>query len=245
MMMSHPVIAPPAVPVALREVRKVYRRGESAVRALDGVSVGFARHSFTAVMGPSGSGKSTLLHCAAGLERPTSGSVWLAGQDLGRLPERKLTRLRRSRAGFVFQAFNLVPALTVRENVLLPLRPGPADRWWCRRGLPPHDRIRRRLDRGRRRPASVIEGADKAGRAWREAGRAGRPRLAALAYVSLGDDAETHARHYLRHYYSFHRRLRRAHRRWCPHLAAEGSRHGDRRARCPGSSTTATSRSSS
>jgi putative ABC transport system ATP-binding protein len=122
MMMSHPVIVPPPVPVALREVSKVYRRGESAVCALDGVSAEFARYSFTAVMGPSGSGKSTLLHCAAGLERPTSGSVWLAGQDLGRLPERKLTRLRRSRVGFVFQAFNLVPALTVRENVLLPLR---------------------------------------------------------------------------------------------------------------------------
>lgn len=83
------------------------------------------------------------------------------------------------------------------------LRPGPGDRRWCRRGLPPHDRIRRRLDRGRRRPASVIEGADKAGRAWREAGRAGRSRLAALAYVSLGDNAETHAQHYLRDYYSF------------------------------------------
>ena len=100
----------PAVPVALREVRKLYRYGQNAVRALDGMSVEFARRSFTAVMGPSGSGKSTLLRCVAGLERPTSGTVWLAGQDLGRLSEKWLTRLRRSRVGFVFQAFNLVPA---------------------------------------------------------------------------------------------------------------------------------------
>ena len=107
---------PSAVPVALREVGKLYRRGGTVVRALDGVSAEFGRHSFTAVMGPSGSGKSTLLHCAAGLERPTSGSVWLAGQDLGRLSEKRLTRLRRSSVGFVFQAFNLVPALTVRET---------------------------------------------------------------------------------------------------------------------------------
>ena len=122
----------PAVPVALREVRKLYRHGGSAVRALDGVSVEFGRHSFTAVMGPSGSGKSTLLHCAAGLERPTSGTVWLAGHDLGRLSEKRLTKLRRSSVGFVFQAFNLVPALTVRENVVLPLRLARArwDRQW-------------------------------------------------------------------------------------------------------------------
>ena len=112
----------PAVPVALREVSKLYRHGPGAVRALDRVSAEFARHSVTAVMGPSGSGKSTLLHCAAGLERPTSGTVWLAGQDLGQLSEKRLTRLRRSSVGFVFQAFNLVPALTVRENVVLPLR---------------------------------------------------------------------------------------------------------------------------
>ena len=99
--MSHSLIAPPAVPVALREVTKLYRRGRSTVRALDGVSAEFTRHSFTAVMGQSGSGKSTLLHCAAGLERPTSGTIRLAGQDLGRLPEKRLTRLRRSSVGFV------------------------------------------------------------------------------------------------------------------------------------------------
>ncbi len=157
--MSHPLIAPPAVPVALRQVRKVYRHGQSAVRALDGVSVEFARHSFTAVMGPSGSGKSTLLHCAAGLERPTSGSVWLAGQDLARLSEKRLTKLRRSSVGFVFQAFNLVQALTVHENVLLPLRLAHArwDKQW------PEEVIRRvgPADRVRHRPAELSGGQEQ------------------------------------------------------------------------------------
>jgi len=81
--------------------------------ALNAVSIDFLRGSFTAVMGPSGSGKSTLLHCAAGLDRPTTGAVWLAGRDLARLSETDLTKLRRSRVGFIFQAFNLVSALTV------------------------------------------------------------------------------------------------------------------------------------
>jgi putative ABC transport system ATP-binding protein len=108
--------------VALRGVRKVYGRGGSAVRALDGVDLDLHGGTFTAVMGPSGSGKSTLLHCAAGLDRPTEGSVTLAGRDLARLSETGLTKLRRSRIGFVFQAFNLVSALTVRENILLPSR---------------------------------------------------------------------------------------------------------------------------
>lgn len=150
---------PPAVPVALREVRKVYRHGQDAVRALDGVSAEFARHSFTAVMGPSGSGKSTLLQCAAGLERPTSGTVWLAGQDLGRLSEKRLTRLRRSRVGFVFQAFNLVTALTVRENILLPLRLAHArwDQEW------PDEVIRRvgLADRVHHRPAELSGGQEQ------------------------------------------------------------------------------------
>ena len=149
----------PAVPVALREVRKLYRHGQNAVRALDGVSAEFARHSFTAVMGPSGSGKSTLLHCAAGLERPTSGAVWLAGCDLGRLSEKRLTRLRRSQVGFVFQAFNLVPALTVRENILLPLRLAHArwDKQW------PDEIIRRvgLADRVRHRPAELSGGQEQ------------------------------------------------------------------------------------
>ena len=149
----------PAVPVALREVSKLYRHGQNAVRALDGVSAEFARHSFTAVMGPSGSGKSTLLHCAAGLERPTSGTVRLAGQDLARLSEKRLTRLRRSSVGFVFQAFNLVPALTVRENVVLPLRLAHArwDKQW------PEEVIRRvgLADRVRHRPAELSGGQEQ------------------------------------------------------------------------------------
>jgi putative ABC transport system ATP-binding protein len=108
--------------VQLRDVRRTYGGKRNSVTALDGVSVGFARASFTAVMGPSGSGKSTFLHCAAGLDRPTSGSVLLEDQDLGELSEVKLTKLRRERVGFVFQAFNLLPALTVQDNVTLPLR---------------------------------------------------------------------------------------------------------------------------
>jgi putative ABC transport system ATP-binding protein len=111
-----------AAPVALHEVSKRHRHGQSAVLGLDNVSVEFTRQSFTAVMGPSGSGKSTLLHCAAGLERPTSGRVWLAGPDLSLLSEKRLTRLRRSGVGFVSRAFNLAPALTVGENIPLPLR---------------------------------------------------------------------------------------------------------------------------
>src|SRR5436190_14404603 len=108
--------------IALHDVRKVYGRGESAVIALDGVSQTFERGSFTAIMGPSGSGKSTFLHLAAGLDRPTSGTVMLGDVDLARLNERRLTILRRKQIGFVFQAFNLMPSLTVAQNIGLPLR---------------------------------------------------------------------------------------------------------------------------
>jgi putative ABC transport system ATP-binding protein len=108
--------------VALRDVRKVYGRGEGTVVALDGVSVGLARGSFTALMGPSGSGKSTFLNVAAGLDRPTSGTIALADTELAGLSERRLTILRRERIGFVFQAFNLLPSLTVAQNIGLPLR---------------------------------------------------------------------------------------------------------------------------
>jgi putative ABC transport system ATP-binding protein len=108
--------------VALRDVRKVYGRGEGEVIALDGVSVGLAAGSFTAIMGPSGSGKSTFLNVAAGLDRPTAGTVAIGDTDLGRLSERRLTILRRERVGFVFQAFNLLPSLTVAQNIALPLR---------------------------------------------------------------------------------------------------------------------------
>ena len=101
---------------------KVYGSGETAVRALDGVSISFPAGGFTAIMGPSGSGKSTLLHCLAGLDRATSGRVVIGGQDITGLKEAALTRLRRDRLGFIFQAFNLIPTLTARENIELPLR---------------------------------------------------------------------------------------------------------------------------
>jgi putative ABC transport system ATP-binding protein len=118
--------------VALRDVRMTYRTGARQVLALDDVTVRFAAGTFSAVMGPSGSGKSTLLHCAAGLERPTAGSVTIADVTLGELTETALTRLRRDRIGFVFQAFNLVSSLTAAQNVALPLRlagrrPAPAE----------------------------------------------------------------------------------------------------------------------
>ena len=108
--------------VALRGVRKVHGSGDGAVVALDGIDVELPRGSFTAIMGPSGSGKSTFLHVAAGLDRPTSGAVTLGDADLTRLSERRLTILRRKRIGFVFQAFNLMPSLTVAQNIGLPIR---------------------------------------------------------------------------------------------------------------------------
>ncbi|MFF9011896.1 ABC transporter ATP-binding protein [Streptomyces sp. NPDC014870] len=100
---------------------KVYGGGDTEVRALDGVSVDFPAGSFTAIMGPSGSGKSTLMHCAAGLDTLTSGSAIIGDTDLSTLDDRRLTLLRRERIGFVFQAYNLLPTLTVAENITLPL----------------------------------------------------------------------------------------------------------------------------
>ncbi|PKQ23286.1 MAG: peptide ABC transporter ATP-binding protein [Actinobacteria bacterium HGW-Actinobacteria-5] len=100
---------------------KTYGTGEAQVHALAGVSIGFGRGSFTAVMGPSGSGKSTLMHCLAGLDRPTSGEVVLGGQVISQLSDRELTAVRRDRVGFVFQAFNLLPTLTAEQNIVLPL----------------------------------------------------------------------------------------------------------------------------
>lgn len=108
--------------IRLRSVSRRYGTGGSAVTALDQVSLAFPRGTFTAVMGPSGSGKSTLLQCAAGLDRPTSGSVTIGDTELTGLSETGLTLLRRERVGFVFQAFNLLPSLTAEQNVALPLR---------------------------------------------------------------------------------------------------------------------------
>jgi putative ABC transport system ATP-binding protein len=114
--------APPSLAVARAvDATKVYGRGDTEVRALDGVSVDFLPGQFTAIMGPSGSGKSTLMHCLAGLDTLTSGSVVIGDVDLGQLSEKHLTLLRRDRIGFVFQAYNLVPTLTATENITLPL----------------------------------------------------------------------------------------------------------------------------
>jgi putative ABC transport system ATP-binding protein len=105
--------------VRVEELHKTY---EGGVTALDGITAGFAAGTFTAVMGPSGSGKSTLLHCAAGLDRPTAGRVFLAGSELTATGDTAMTKFRRRRAGFVFQDYNLLPSLTVEQNVVLPLR---------------------------------------------------------------------------------------------------------------------------
>jgi putative ABC transport system ATP-binding protein len=109
------------VAAQVRGLTKVYGSGQAEVRALDGVSLDFYERQFTAVMGPSGSGKSTLMHCCAALDRATDGTVVVGGTDLATLKDKQLTRLRRDRIGFVFQSFNLVPTLTARENILLPM----------------------------------------------------------------------------------------------------------------------------
>jgi putative ABC transport system ATP-binding protein len=111
-----------AIAAHTSQATKVYGTGEAEVRALDAVTVEFATSRFTAIMGPSGSGKSTLLHALGGLDRLTSGSVWIGDVDITTLKERKLTKLRRDRIGFIFQAFNLLPTLTAAENIVLPMR---------------------------------------------------------------------------------------------------------------------------
>ena len=117
------------------ELSKSYGDGAGKVVALDGVSIGIRQGEFTAIMGPSGSGKSTLMHIMAGLDSPTSGSVWLGDTDVTSLGDTQLTILRRRRVGFVFQSFNLVPTLDVRGNILLPFeldgrRPNVDERTW-------------------------------------------------------------------------------------------------------------------
>ena len=128
--MSHPASYPTPSeharaqsPAAVRSLAltKTYGRGEASVTALDGVEVAFARGAFTAIMGPSGSGKSTLMHCLAGLDTPSSGQVWLGETELTALRDTELTTLRRERIGFVFQAFNLLPVLDARANMVLPM----------------------------------------------------------------------------------------------------------------------------
>ena len=113
-------------------VSKLYGNGDATVAALDNVSVGLGQGQFTAIMGPSGSGKSTLLHMLAGLDRPTSGAVYLGDTDISSLNDKKLTLLRRDRIGFIFQSFNLLPTMTAAENIVLPMRIAgrkPDDHW--------------------------------------------------------------------------------------------------------------------
>jgi putative ABC transport system ATP-binding protein len=114
----------PAVAVAAHTVDacKFYGKGHTEVRALDGITVGFAAGAFTAIMGPSGSGKSTLLHCMAGLDTLTSGATFIGDADLATLNDRQLTILRRDHVGFIFQSYNLLSTLSARDNIILPLR---------------------------------------------------------------------------------------------------------------------------
>ena len=118
-LVAHSPVEDPVV--TARALSKIFGRGENAVTALDAVDVSIARARFTAIMGPSGSGKSTLMHCLAGLESATSGTITLDGQEITSMSQRRLTKLRRERIGFIFQSFNLVPSLTAGENITLPL----------------------------------------------------------------------------------------------------------------------------
>jgi putative ABC transport system ATP-binding protein len=125
----------PVAAVRAVAATKVYGKGDTAVRALDEVSLAIPAGRFTAIMGPSGSGKSTLMHCLAGLDTLTRGQVFVGDVDLASLSEKELTRLRRDRVGFVFQAFNLLPMLSAGENITLPidLAGRSADRHWLDR----------------------------------------------------------------------------------------------------------------
>jgi putative ABC transport system ATP-binding protein len=118
--------------VQAQDIQRVYGEGETAVQALRGVSLDVRVGELVAVMGPSGSGKSTLMHILAGLDRPTSGTVTIAGEEITSLDDRAMTMLRRKHIGFVFQFFNLLPMLTAEENIVLPLSIAgrkPEDRW--------------------------------------------------------------------------------------------------------------------
>ena len=116
-----PTLADKPVLVAARDLTRCYGEGDTAVNALRGASLAVDKGELIAVMGPSGSGKSTLMHILAGLDRPTSGEVWIDGTAVSKLGDTQLTKLRRSHIGFVFQFFNLLPMLTAEENILLPL----------------------------------------------------------------------------------------------------------------------------
>jgi putative ABC transport system ATP-binding protein len=120
--MQSNLLAPPQAVVSARDLVRRYGHGDTAVDALRGVSVDIAEGRLTAVMGPSGSGKSTFMHILAGLDKPTSGEVMVAGVDIAGLDDTALTKLRRDHIGFIFQFFNLLPMLTAAENIVLPLK---------------------------------------------------------------------------------------------------------------------------
>ena len=149
--------ASPSIPAArAEEAAKHYGAGDNLVRALDGVTVSFERGKFSAIMGPSGSGKSTLMHCLAGLDTLTSGRVYIGDVELSALSDRDLTKLRRAKVGFIFQAFNLIPTLTAEENIVLPLTLGgeQGDKEWI-------DRVVRTIslqDRLEHRPSELSGG---------------------------------------------------------------------------------------
>ncbi len=154
---TRPSVVPSDPPALLLDgITKTYRSKAGSVEALRGVTYHFPRGSFTAVMGASGSGKSTLLQCAAGLDQPTNGTVTLGGVNLHGLGEVALTKLRREQMGFVFQAYNLLPSLTVYDNVALPLR--------LTGRKPRRDEVHRVLDqvglegKAKRRPAELSGG---------------------------------------------------------------------------------------
>ena len=106
--------------IEANNLTKIYGEKETSVTALDDINIEFRENEFTAIMGPSGSGKSTLLHCLAGLDRPSSGKIFLKGNDIATLNDKELTKIRRDSFGFIFQAFNLIPTLTAEENITLP-----------------------------------------------------------------------------------------------------------------------------
>ena len=116
----HPSIEFMNVIISANNLTKIYGEKETSVTALDNININFNEMQFTAIMGPSGSGKSTLLHCLAGLDRPSSGQIYLKDSDISKLNDKQLTKIRRDSFGFVFQAFNLIPTLTAEENITLP-----------------------------------------------------------------------------------------------------------------------------
>ena len=185
--MTTPSLSPDHEAIRFASVSKHYGKAARRVTALDDVSLALARGTFTAVMGPSGSGKSTFLHVAAGLDRPTAGAAFLGEIELARLDEAALSRLRRERIGFVFQSFNLVPALSAAQNVTLPLRLAgrKPDAAWLREVV---ERVGL-ADRMRHRPAELSGGQQQ--RVAIARALVGKPRLILADEPTGALDSET------------------------------------------------------